>query len=403
LPAPFLPYGRQVIDAEDREAVARVLDSPLLTTGPFVEAFEAAIAAATGAAEAVVCSSGTAALHLAALALSLRHGDTVIVPAVTFAGTANAPHHAGAEIVFADVDPETGLLTPETLEAALQGTAGRRFRAVFPVHLAGQCVDMAGIGGIAGRHGLRVVEDAAHAIGSRARHDDAWIATGGCRHSDLAIFSFHPVKTITTGEGGAITTNDTVLASRLRLLRNHGIVRQPERFDHCDLGFAADGSPNPWYYEISEIGFNYRLTDLQCALGLSQIAKLDRFVARRAALVECYRTALKPLAPLVRPLRAVADCRPGWHLFVVLMDFRTAGIERAAVMRQLAERGIGSQVHYMPLYLHPYYRNRYGAQSFPGAESYYDRALSLPLFADMTEADVGRVVAALHEVVGTRQ
>jgi UDP-4-amino-4,6-dideoxy-N-acetyl-beta-L-altrosamine transaminase len=400
LNAPFLPYGRQLIDADDQAAVGRVFDSPLLTTGPLVEAFEAALAAATGAAHAVACSSGTAALHLAALAIPLRPGDTAIVPAVTFAGTANAPHHTGAEIVFADVDAETGLITPDTLESAMRAARGRRPRVVFPVHLAGQCVDMAGIGDVARRRGLAVVEDAAHAIGSRSRDGDDWPAAGACRHSDMAIFSFHPVKTITTGEGGAVTTNDSVLASRLRRLRNHGIVREPDDFVQPDLGFAKDGSPNPWYYEISEIGFNYRLTDIQCALGLSQLTKLDRFGARRAALVDRYREALAPLAPVVRPLRAVASCRPCWHLFVVLIDFPAASLDRATVVRRLAERGIGSQVHYMPLHLHPYYRARYGNQSFPGAEAYYERALSLPLFAAMTEADVDRVVSALHEVLG---
>ncbi len=390
----FLPYGRQCIEDDDVAAVTAVLTGAYLTTGPLVERFEAALAAATGARHAVACANGTAALHLTALALDLGPGDRVIVPAVTFAGTANAVRHTGAEVVFADVDADTGLLTAATLTEALT-RAGAGVRAVYPVHLAGQCVDMVAIGAICRPRGLALVEDAAHALGTVVSGPDGPEAVGGGTVGDMTIFSFHAVKTVTTGEGGAVTTADAALAERVRLLRNHGIVRAPDGFRDRDLGFAPDGRPNPWYYEIAEIGFNYRLTDVQCALGLSQLAKLDRFVARRAALVERYRRVLAPLAPLVRPMPAVAGCRPGWHLFVALIDFAAAGVDRGTVMRRLADAGIGSQVHYMPLHLHPYYRERHGAQRLAGAEAYYARALSLPLHPGMEDADVDRVVAAL--------
>ena len=398
----FLPYGRQCIEDDDVAAVAAALSSAYLTTGPLVERFEAALATAIGARHAVACANGTAALHLTALALGLGPGDRVIVPAVTFAGTANAVRHTGAEVVFADVDADTGLLTPATLMEALT-RAGGGVRAIYPVHLAGQTVDMAAIGAICRARGLALVEDAAHALGTVAGGPDGPEPVGSGTTADMAIFSFHAVKTVTTGEGGAVTTADAALAERVRLLRNHGIVRAPDGFQDRELGFAPDGRPNPWYYEIAEIGFNYRLTDVQCALGLSQLAKLDRFVARRAALVERYRRVLAPLAPLVRQMPAVAGCRPGWHLLVALIDFAAAGVDRGTVMRRLADAGIGSQVHYMPLHLHPYYRDRYGAVSLPGAEAYYGRALSLPLHPGMVDEDVDRVVTALGAALGSAQ
>lgn len=397
----FLPYGRQVIDDDDRRAVAAVFDGDFLTTGPYVEAFEEDLCRVTGSAHAVVCSSGTAALHLSALALGLGPGDVVLVPSVTFAATANAARYVGAEVMFVDIDPDTGLMTPETLTDAIDTrSAPGRLRAVFPVHLAGHAVEMPAIKAIADERNLDIVEDAAHAIGTRYGNGEDWIAVGGCRHSQMTIFSFHPVKTITSGEGGAVTTNDPRLAARLKLLRSHGIVRDVSNFVQRDLGFADDGSPNPWYYEITEIGFNYRITDLQCALGRSQLRKLDRFVARRAVLVERYRQALAPMAPIVKPLTRVHGCQPGWHLAVALIDFATAGVDRATVMRELADRGIGSQVHYMPLHMQPCYRERYGTKSLPGAEAYYARSLSLPLFADMTDDDVDHVAATLAEVLG---
>ncbi len=399
----FLPYGRQLIEDDDQAAVARALEGAYLTTGPVVEAFEAALCRLTGARHAVACSSGTAALHLTALALGLGPGDAAVVPAVTFAGTANAVRHTGAEVVFADVDGRTGLMTEETLAEALSATDGRRVAAVYPVHLAGQCVDMEAVGGLARTAQLAVVEDAAHAIGTQVDGDGRWVAVGACRQSDMTIFSFHPVKTVTTGEGGAVTANDDGLADRARLLRNHGIVRDPAGFTVRERAFGPDGEPNPWYYEIAEIGFNYRLTDVQCALGLSQLAKLDRFVARRRHLVARYRDLLGRLRPLVEPLAALPRCRPAWHLSVALVDFAAAGIDRATVMRRLAERGIGSQVHYMPLPLHPCYRDRCGDRRFPGAEAFYARALSLPLFPAMADADVDRVVAALAEILGIRR
>lgn len=394
---PFLPYGRQSIDDDDIAAVVEALRAEALTTGPRVEAFERALADAVNAAQAVVCANGTAALHLAALALDLGPGDAVVVPAVTFLATANAVRYVGAEVVFADVDPATGLMMPEHVEAALARADDARVRAVFPVHLGGQVGDPVGLVRLAADRGLAVVEDACHAIGTTYGPED--LAVGACRHAVMTCFSFHPVKTIAMGEGGAVTCADPDLAARLRCLRAHGMSRGEGGWHRPELALAADGSVNPWYYEMAATGFNYRATDLQCALGISQLAKLSHFVERRRHLVALYDQALAPLAPLVRPLGRT-DCRPGWHLNVARIDFAAAGTDRATVMRRLRDDGIGSQVHYIPVPWQPYYRDRYGELDLPGAAAYYASCLSLPLFPAMADDDVPRVAAALARAIG---
>lgn len=405
--APFLPYGRQSIDEDDVAAVAAVLRGDWLTQGPAVEAFERALAERVGAAHAVACANGTAALHLAFLTLDLAPGEAVVVPAVTFLATASTVRHAGGEVAFADVDPDTGLMTAETAAAALARAeaAGWRVRALAPVHYAGQTADLDALGRLAAERGLAVVEDACHAIGSvdigsADERGGAVQPVGNGAAGRMAAFSFHPVKTIAAGEGGAVTVDDGALARRLKRLRNHGMVREPEDFTDREAGFAAAGTPNPWYYEMPEPAFNYRLTDLQAALALSQLGKLDRFAERRRHLVGLYGRALAPLAPLVRPLAHVPWCRPAWHLMVALIDFAAAGRERAAVMADLRARGIGSQVHYIPVHRQPFWVCRYGRLSLPGADAFYDRALSLPLFPAMADGDVGRVAAALAEALG---
>jgi UDP-4-amino-4,6-dideoxy-N-acetyl-beta-L-altrosamine transaminase len=391
----FLPYGRQEIDEDDIAAVAAVLRGDWLTTGPAVEAFEAAVAARVQAKSAVVCGSATAGLHLAMMALGLKAGDRAIVPSITFLATANAARYVGAEVVFADVDPDTALLTPATLEAALARAEGKA-KVVLPVHFGGRTVDLAGIAAVAQRHGLAVVEDAAHAIGtSYAPGNQPRTPIGDCRYSSMAVFSFHPVKTIAMGEGGAVTTNDPALRERLARFRSHGMTRDPAALQNRELAFDSDGQPNPWYYEMAEPGYHYRATDIHCALGLSQLKKLDRFAERRRWLVERYRQLLAPLSPVVRLAPAPTDCEPAWHLCSVLIDFAAAGRTRGQVMAALREREIGSQVHYIPVHLQPYYRRRYGDLSLPGAESYYARCLSLPLFPGMADGDVERVVEAL--------
>jgi UDP-4-amino-4,6-dideoxy-N-acetyl-beta-L-altrosamine transaminase len=401
-PAPadkFLPYGRQLIEDDDIAAVAEALRGDYLTTGPFVERFEAALARTVGARHAVVCANGTAALHMAARALNLGRGTKVIVPAVTFLATASAPHMNGAEIVFADVDSETGLMRPEDLEAAF-ARAGHA-DAVFNVHLNGQCGDSEGIFAVARAHGAKIVDDACHAIGTAYVANDGQVSpVGSNRFCDLSVFSFHPVKTIAMGEGGTVTTNDPELAKKLMLARSHGMTRDPDAFVNSEDAFGADGTPNPWYYELVGPEFNWRANDIQCALGLSQLGKLGRFVARRRALAAAYDTLLAPLAPLIRPTARTRPCLPAWHLYAARIDFERAGISRGDVMRRLTAAGIGSQVHYYPVHRQPYYAKRYGALSLPGADRYYARALSLPLFAAMTNADVERVAGAVSDILG---
>jgi UDP-4-amino-4,6-dideoxy-N-acetyl-beta-L-altrosamine transaminase len=390
----FLPYGRQTIEDDDIEAVAAALRADLLTTGPLVEQFEHAFAEAVGAPHAVVCNSGTAALHMAVKAADLQPGEVCIVPAITFVATANAARFEGGEVVIADVDPETGLMTAETLRRAMPRAHGRHIRAILPVHLRGDPAALAEIKQIADKADALVIEDACHAIGTLT---DAG-PVGACAQSAMACFSFHPVKTICTGEGGAVTTRDARLAARLRLARNHGLTRDPAAFILEDEAFD-NGAPNPWWYEQIELGWNYRLPDVNCALGLSQLKKLGRFSARRRALAARYRELLEPLAPVVRAIPTPAGADPVLHLMMVRIDFDAVGRSRREVMARLRALGVGSQVHYIPVHHQPYYRALYGSQSLPGADAFYASILSLPLYPSMTDADPARVVEALSKVI----
>lgn len=401
--APFLPYARQALTEEDIAAVAAVLRSDWLTTGPAVEGFEGDLARTCGAAQAVACSSGTAALHLALAAMGLGPGDAALVPAITFMASANAVRMTGAEPVFADTDPDTGLMGAEQArEAAGRArAAGLRVRAVLPVHLAGQCAAPQALQALAAELGAFVLEDACHAIGTTYRRDDGVaVAVGGCRDSLAAAFSFHPAKTIACGEGGAVLTNDAALAARMRRLRGHGIERDPAQQQVTDQARAADGSANPWYHEMVELGWNYRLSDIQAALGRSQLSRLAGMVAQRRRLAGLYDAALAPLGHLVRPVARVPACDPAWHIYPVLVDFDAAGIDRAGVMRRLQAQGIGSQVHYIPVPWQPYYRERGAMADLPGAAAYYRRTLTLPFHAAIGEAEVARVAAALARALG---
>lgn len=389
--ARMLPYGRQTIGEDDIAAVAAALRADLLTTGPLVEEFETAFAQATGARYAVACNSGTAALHLAVVGGGLGPGEVAVVPSITFIATANVVRMTGAEVVFADVDAETGLLTEAGLDEACARAQeqGRSVKAALPVHLNGLLCDMPALADVAAKRGIALIEDACHALGV----PDA----GAAGHSQSACFSTHPVKAITTGEGGVLTTCDEAVAQRARDFRSHGMTRDAQRFENRYLAFDGN-EPNPWYYEMPEIGWNYRLPDILCALGRSQLRKLPDFWRRRCEIAALYDKLLKPLAPAIRPVPH-ASGRHGWHLYVVLIDFPAIGRSRAAAMKALRADGIGTQVHYLPVNRQPYYRHRYGEQSLPNAEAYYARCLSLPMFPTMTDADVKRVAAALSGLV----
>ena len=375
----FIPYGRHCIEEDDIAAVAAVLRSDHLTGGPVVEEFETAFAKRVGARHAVAVSSGTAGLHLASLVLGLGTGMLVIVPTLTFLATANAPIYTGAKVVFADVDPNTGLLGPSELEEALERADGE-VKAVFPVHLNGQSVDMEALKKICDSRGIRIIEDASHALGGEYRTTDGqWHPVGSCQHSDMAVFSMHPVKNIAMGEGGMVTTNDDQLAQTLRRLRNHGMIREPDDFQHSEAAFDYEGNPNPWYYEMQELGYNYRASAIHCALGLSQLSKLDRFLAHRQTLAAAYDQALAPLAPDVRPIPRPAHSHHAWHLYVVHVDFHALGITRTHLMRHLHQAGIGTQVHYRPVHQQPAYREAVGSFHLSGAGGYFERCLTLPL------------------------
>ncbi|MEI6437712.1 MAG: UDP-4-amino-4,6-dideoxy-N-acetyl-beta-L-altrosamine transaminase [Candidatus Omnitrophota bacterium] len=376
-----LSYGRQTIGADDVAAVVRALKSPFLTQGPEVEAFERALCAYTGAKYGVVVSNGTAALHLAVAALGIKEGRSGVTSPITFLASANAMVYAGLQPLFADIDPLTVNMSPKALAAVMRQDT----KLVIPVHFAGRPAPMKEIARLARSRKCYVIEDAAHAIGS-CYPDGGRVGSG--KYSDMTIFSFHPVKTITTGEGGAIMTNDAVLYERLKRLRAHGVMRDPAQLEQ---------NPGPWYYEMQELGFNYRLTDMQAALGTSQLKKIDRWLARRARIVAAYNRAFRGLPWLTSVCGD--DKAVGYHLYVVRIRFDQIGLDRAALMARLAKDGIGSQVHYIPVYQHPFYRKNFpvGAPC-PAAEEYYEQCLSLPLFPGMSAGDVARVIKAVRKL-----
>lgn len=402
----FLPYSRQTIEDDDIAAVVRVLRSNWLTSGPEVEAFEQELAEYCGVRYAVACANGTAALHLAAMALELRPGDTVITTPVTFLATANCACFVGADVLFADVEPDTANIDPQSVEKLL-AKHKTRVRSIIPVHFGGHPVRMEALSKIALQYGVKIIEDGCHALGAAYTDEDGRLAkVGSCLHSEMTVFSFHAVKAITTGEGGAVTTNDKHLYERLRLLRNHGIVRNEAATDNfINQNGARDGEyPAPWYYEMQALGFNYRITDIQCALGRSQLRKLGVFIEKKTALADRYRQkiAASPfLSRRVHPLAVRKGILHGYHLFVVRINFADTGVSRAALIKRLRARRIGTQVHYIPLHLQPYYQEYTGIVkgTLANAEAYYLQCLSLPLFPGMKESDVDRVVAAIEEIL----
>ena len=400
----FFPYGRHCIDDNDIKAVIEVLKSDWLTTGPVVNEFEKHIAKTVGAKYAVVCSSGTAALHLSTSALLLKENDSVIVPAMTFLATANAVRYVGADVIFSDSDPENGLMRIENVKEAVSN-ADRNVKALIPVHLNGQCADMAEIYAYAKENGWKIIEDASHALGTEyLTKEGEKVKVGSCRHSDLTVFSFHPVKTVAMGEGGAVTTNDSELYERLKLLRNHGMTRESAQFSNREEAFDSAGLPNPWYYEMQILGYNYRASDINCALGLSQLKKLPDFISKRRKLVEYYDFLLKDVChEHIKLIKRESNCNPGWHLYVVLINYDALSIERSYVINELSDKNIGSQVHYFPVNKQPYYSKRNKHNSIPGTEEYYKKCLSLPLHPTMTSDDVKYVVLMLLGILGLKQ
>jgi UDP-4-amino-4,6-dideoxy-N-acetyl-beta-L-altrosamine transaminase len=382
----MIPYGRQHITEDDLKAVEEVLRSDWLTCGPAGPRFEEAAAAKVGAAEAVAVNSATSALHLACLALDLGPDDLLWTSPNTFVASANCARYCGAEVDFVDIDPRTYNLSPEALADKLKQAAkkNRLPKVIVPVHFAGQSCDMRAIFDLGQEYGFKIIEDASHAVGGAYLGEPV----GRGRYSDLTVFSFHPVKIITTGEGGLVLTQNHDLAGRIKRLRSHGITREPEL-----IATPADG---PWYYQQLELGFNYRLTDIQAALGLSQLGRLDQYVARRRELAARYDRLLAGL-PLLLPYQA-PDSESAFHLYPVQIDSGRTDKTRLEVFNHLRAGGIGVNVHYIPVHTQPYYR-RLGFKpgDFPEAEKYYAGALSLPLFYGLSEADQDYVAATLKE------
>lgn len=379
----MIPYGRHDIDDADIAAVRDVLTSDRLTQGPAVDQFERDLALLTGASETVAVNSATSALHIACLALNLGPGDRLWTTPNTYVASANCALYCGAEVDFVDIDPVTLNMSAPLLAAKLE-TAAREDRlpkVVVPVHFAGLSCDMRAIHELSRDYGFLVLEDASHAIGGI--YDDGPV--GDCRFSDITVFSFHPVKLITTGEGGAALTNDRVAAERLRRLRSHGITRDP-----ASMRGPSDG---PWYYQQVELGFNYRMTDIQAALGSSQLRRLGDIVDRRESLADRYDALLQDLA-VTTPARA-PNARSAWHLYVVQLA-ESRNRDRRSVFEELQQAGVGVNVHYIPVHLQPYYADRgFRRGDFPNAEAYYANALTLPLFPRLSEAEQDHVVASL--------
>ena len=389
----MIPYGRHFIDEDDIQAVVDVLRNGALTQGPMIEAFEGAIAAYVGARYAVAVSSATAGLHLAAVAAGVGPGTALITSPITFVASANAALYTGAQAAFCDIDPDTINMSPVGLVDALRKHPNTR--AVMPVHFAGLPCDMPAIKAASDAAGAVVIEDAAHALG--AHYPDGQ-RVGCCAHSLMTVFSFHPVKNIATGEGGMITTNDEAIYRRLLRLRSHGINKLTDSFQLPELA-KTGGLENPWYYEMQELGFHYRVTDIQCALGLSQFKKLDRFLARRTALARKYDQAFTGMQTL-RPAQSSGRDRSGHHLYVLRIDYSAAKNSRAELMQSLRGKQIVTQVHYIPVPAQPHYqRLGFKLENYENAQNYYQQALSIPLFFGFTEEQQEFVISAILEFV----
>lgn len=385
----MIPYGRQDISEADVQAVVDVLRSDFLTQGPAVPAFEKSVAGYCGAGHGVAANSATSALHIACLVLGVGPGDWVWTSANTFVASANCALYCGARVDFVDIDPRTYNLSVERLaEKLVQAEKeGRLPKVVIPVHLCGQPCDMAGIQALAKRYGFKIIEDAAHAIGGKYRGEPV----GDCRYSDIAVFSFHPVKIITTGEGGMALTNDMVLAKRMARQRTHGITR-----DAAEMTGAPDG---PWYYQQIDLGYNYRMTELQAALGLSQMQRLDALVAQRHAIAGRYDALLAGL-PLITPWQH-PDSYSGRHLYVIRLKLADIRKSHREVFEALRAAGVGVNLHYIPVYLQPYYeRMGFKGGHCPEAERYYAEAISLPMYPGLTDSQQDRVVSALRAALG---
>jgi UDP-4-amino-4,6-dideoxy-N-acetyl-beta-L-altrosamine transaminase len=384
----MIPYGKQAISQEDIDEVVSVLNSDFLTQGPKVPLFESTLAHYCQVEHAVAVNSATSALHLACLALDLGRGDILWTSPITFVASANCARYCDADVDFIDIDSQSYNLCPKALEQKLieAKKKNRLPKVVIPVHLSGQSCDMQEIHRLSKEYGFKVIEDASHAIGGKYKG----MPIGDCRYSDITVFSFHPVKIITTAEGGAAVTNDPILAEKMQRLRSHGITRDQNR-----MKAPSDG---PWYYQQIELGFNYRMTELQAALGVSQFKRLDKFVAKRQTLAHRYQGLLQDM-PLQLP-KQNTDCFSAWHLYVVLLDLDKISVDHRYIFETLRQHDIGVNLHYIPVYLQPYYQEQGFSQGYcPVAENYYQRAISIPLFPDLQPQQQEYIAQTLTKVL----
>lgn len=402
-----IPYGKQFIEEDDIQAVEKVLASDWLTQGPTIDLFEKEFAKRVNAKFAVACSSGTAGLHLACLAAGFKEGDIVLTVPITFLASANCVRYVGADIDLIDVDLATICIDTDSLLNYIKNNLkNKNIRGIIPVHFSGMPCNMPVISEIAREYDLIVIEDACHALGASYLDGGDVISVGSCRHSLMTVFSFHPVKHITTGEGGMITTNSFDIYKKLCCFRNHGIIRDDNLFLHKDIAFfkLQNGRDllraNPWYYEMHSLGYNYRITDIQCALGLSQLKKLDLFLERRKEIANTYIKSFENLEEII-VLMSKDGTSSAWHLFPVQFDINKLKINRFQIVEEYHKNGIGVQIHYIPLHFQPYYRAlyRFIPGRFKNAEMYYERCLSLPLYSNMQAEDINRVINVTYQIV----
>ena len=384
----YIPYGRQNITEADIDAVVKVLRSDWLTQGPMIDQFEQAVANYCGAKYAVAVSNATAALHLACLAIGLGPGDILWTSPNTFVASANCARYCGANVDFVDIDPQTYNLSVRSLENKLETAAknGNLPKVILPVHFAGQSCEMQAIADLAKTYDVKIIEDASHALGGKYQNQ----SIGSCQFSEMAIFSFHPVKMITTGEGGMIVTNSPELYQKLKQLRSHGITQDPN--------LMTQESPGAWYYEQQDLGFNYRLTDIQAALGMSQLKRLNHFVKRRQEIADRYHEKLQGL-PVEIPI-VLSSNQSSYHLYVIRLKLDQLTRSKSEIFSELRPKGIGVQVHYIPVHTQSYYQKLgFKVGQFPKAESYYQQALSLPIHYDLSEKEQDYIFQALKEVL----
>lgn len=391
----FIPYGAPSINRSDIRAVCNVLNGHWLSQGPFVVEFEKRIAEYCNVPYAVAVSSGTAALHMACMAIDLTEEDYHWTSPITFVASSNCGIYCGSMPDFVDIDIDTYNMDMSVLEEKLKEAKKEKKlpKVVLPVHFAGLPCDMPRLYALSKEYGFHIIEDACHALGARYRtKSGSWIKVGSCKHSDMTAFSFHPLKHITTGEGGCITTKDKALYDKLLMLRNHGITK--------NQGLLSRAKRDPWYYEMRSLGFNYRLSDIHCALGISQLSRLDKMVKRRQDVALLY-DGLFDDANGVIPQRRLDNFKNSFHLYAVQIDYKGCGINRTKLINFLKNNGIGTQVHYIPVYHHPYYQNHFDIRPgyCPSAELYYSRTLSLPLFADIKDKIVIEIVKRLFEIL----